>query len=116
MNMPASGAPFGEDDMFEDLTVDTKDLAIKLQPAVRALFEPVSGVMVMNVADPEFAAMRQNPEDPLAEEFAHEMYHCIQVYTTGYQFNRTCLLRDALFEGFSGNHMYRKLGRYVVDK
>lgn len=87
--------------MFEDFAIDIKNLQIKLPPAVRAVFEPVSAIMVLNVTDAEFDAMRRDSSDPLAEVFAHEMYHCFQVYTSGYQFQRVGLLCGALFTEYA---------------
>lgn len=102
--------------MFEDLSVDVQDIKIKLPPSVSALFEPVSGVMVMNVPDEEFDAMRRDFSDPLAELFLHEMYHCFQAYCTGYQFNRVCELRDVLFAELQPRKAMPVLVNYLKSK
>jgi hypothetical protein len=97
--------------MLDDLSIDTQDLRIKLAPSLSGIFEPVSGVMFLNVTDAEFEAMRKDPQDPLVEVFTHEMYHCFQAYTCGYQFERVCLLRDV----FAAEYSPRKLFPVVVQ-
>jgi hypothetical protein len=97
--------------MLDDLSIDTQDLRIKLAPSLSGIFEPVSGVMFLNVTDAEFEAMRKDPQDPLVEVFTHEMYHCFQAYTCGYQFERVCLLRDVFLAEYSP----RKLFPFVVQ-
>jgi hypothetical protein len=92
--------------MFEFLAIDIKNLQIKLPPAVRAVFEPVGAIMVLNVTDAEFEAMRQDSSDPLSEVFAHEMYHCFQVYTSGYQFQRVGLLCGAFFTEYADKQRF----------
>ncbi len=100
--------------MFEDSAMDIRDLQIRLSPAVGALFEPVSGIMVMNITDDEFDAMRQGRDAQLEEEFAHEMYHCFQVYATGYQFRSVGQLRDVLLKEYLEKQSLTQASRRLV--
>jgi hypothetical protein len=65
------------------------DFKVTLERDVEGIFEPVSGVLFLNVDDARFDEWRHS-EDPirsdvrLAEVFFHEIYHCLQTYTTGY--------------------------------
>jgi hypothetical protein len=108
--------------MLDDLSIDTQDLRIKLAPSLSGIFEPVSGVMFLNVTDAEFEAMRktQDPHDPLLEVFTHEMYHCFQAYTCGYQFERVCLLRDVFVAEYSPRKLFPvaalRFSQYVSGK
>src|ERR1700735_4333145 len=106
--------------MLDDLSIDTQNLRIKLAPSLSGIFEPVSGVMFLNVTDAEFEAMRKDPQDPLVEVFTHEMYHCFQAYTCGYQFERVCLLRDVFLDEYSLRKLFPvaalRFSQYLAGK
>jgi len=106
--------------MFEDLVIDTKNLQVRLALAALARFEPLSGIMVLNIVDRDFDAMvdavRNDEEHYLLEVFNHEMYHCFQTYCTGYIFHRACLMRDVLGTHFGGQWTRVFLGRYLKRK
>jgi hypothetical protein len=87
--------------MFDDFSIPEDRLRIKLPPGVHE-FEPVSGIMVLNVTDQEFEDMRDSilggSEEPhwLAEPFYHEMHHCFQTYCTGFLFKHVCSMAQTL--------------------
>ena len=91
--------------MLDEFSIDAKELVQRLPPGTLGLFESVSGVLFMNVADADFEKMRQDvyssTSNSLLELFHHESYHCFQSYCTGYQFRRMYNLVGALGSGTS---------------
>jgi hypothetical protein len=85
------------------LTADVRDYTLHHSPYVLGLFEPVSGVMFLNVDDDRFSAWARDPGGPdshLAEVFWHEAYHCFQVYATGYCYAHCLRLATVFGERF----------------
>jgi hypothetical protein len=80
--------------MSDEETIDPKKLIKRLEPHQLGLFEPLSGLMLLNVSDARYqeafqrwAANASTAEDvALIRTINHEMYHFAQVAASGYVF------------------------------
>lgn len=111
--------------MFNQLSIETRDLVVRLPPGTVGLFEPVSAIMFLNVADSEFERMHDELDrapGSLLEVFLHEAFHCFQTYSSGYQFKQLYDLVGALgaaarpFASLLSLDMAKTLGASMLDR
>jgi hypothetical protein len=84
----------------QDQPLDLKTLIKSLAPDELGKFEPMSGLMLLNLSSAEFdqasvrfAADQVNEDDVnLMRIINHKTYHFIQTGASGYVFNRQCRL------------------------
>lgn len=85
-------------------SIDLKTLVKKLPPDQIGQFEPVSGVMVLNIDFQNYRASAQRWADKqttpadrmLINTINHETYHFVQTSLTGYMFKRAKMLFNTL--------------------
>lgn len=82
--------------MADDQTLEIKSFIKRLAPDQLGLFEPLSGIMLLNVEEEEFQAMAQrwsaaestDADKRLIATINHETYHFAQTAASGYMHER----------------------------
>ena len=82
----------------EDLVIDAHEFIKALRSDQLGLFEPLSGVLLLNVGESEFqeVAVRWSsntctePDVDLIRTINHETYHFMQTVCSGYMYDREC--------------------------
>lgn len=80
--------------------IDPKQFLKDLEPDRRGLFEPLSGLMLLNLTDAEFRALADRfaasrctyADVPVLRTINHETYHFAQAASSGYLFHRQARL------------------------
>ena len=82
--------------MSDDQTLEIKSFIKRLAPDQLGLFEPLSGIMLLNVEEEEFQAMAERwaagesteADERLIATINHETYHFAQTVASGYMHER----------------------------
>jgi len=90
-----------------DNTIDAHEFIKCLRPDQLGLFEPLSGILLLNVSEDEFQAMAArwsknectDSDIDLIRTINHETYHFMQTVCSGYMYKRQC----AAFSIFNGD-------------